>query len=87
MGDAKIGGKWQLQPIHPLVSAAECGPFAQIFVSTWQKDSYPLRKASAPLGHGEKGASFWQAQRAGRRLRETIQNYVTCFWDTILVFS
>jgi len=71
MGDAKIGGKWQLHPSIPLRSAAERGPFGQVFVNTWQKDSYPLRKVSAPLGHGEKGASFWQAQWAGRRLRET----------------
>ena len=60
------------QLLHPLASAEERAPFGQGFVSTMQNDSGPLRKASAPLGHGETGASFWQAQRAGPRLLEAV---------------
>ena len=39
---------------------------------TMQNDLGPLRRASAPSGHGETGASFWQAQRAGPRLLEAV---------------
>ena len=60
-------------PIHPFASAEERRLFGQVFVNTYQNDLYPFRKVSAPFGHGETGASFWQAQRAGPRLRETIK--------------
>jgi hypothetical protein len=70
MGAAKIRRDMLVQRVYRLASAEERGPFGSVFESTQQNDLCPSRKESSPLGQIETGASFWQAQRAGSRLRE-----------------
>jgi hypothetical protein len=71
-GDRTVGAAKIRREMQRNAAPEERVPFGQGFVRTSKNDPRSLRKASAPAGHGETDASFWQDQRAGPRVPEAV---------------